>query len=804
MKKSILIIAAFVALAMLASCQKEQFKANVTPVAGVTEFTATIEQPTKTAIDAEGKVSWKAGDEITVTDAASNSAVYVAGADGASTTFTLKTGETAVGEGPYTATYGDIANQIYSAEGANYPLAAPATSTTAFKFSSSYAVVKITAKSEGDEVIESVDVNYGENVYALNCGDGVTLTSDGIDFFVAVETATEAAALSVTFHTADKTATKERTSAVTLAAKDLLPVTLTFAEGDWESPEADTPEPLKGVFTVSDSDTPDDPSDDVKVSFSQGNLRYVVKTKKWGFYEHQYDFCNTVTYTGHHSDTVSLFTWGYNAEQSILPDGAANNNVSRTSGDLEQTEDWGSQIGDGNTWRTLSAAEWMYLSSTRGASTVSGTSNARYATATVNGIAGIILLPDIYEHPSEVAALSKINTPSAAFTDNTYDLTAWKAMESAGAVFLPAAGLRGTKNIINDYGIWGFYWSSSAENGDNAYRGVNFGSNNYVYFGTASQYSTRGSGLSVRLVTVVSAPEPTEPEEPEEIEITRGKIGERAYIGIGKVKWATQNLAISESGNMKWKGARTGENPEAVKVPGTDEDVIVGDYFQWAAYAGYCGSEDGSDKGLLIYNSFTHDCCVGGDTKREFSFKAVNSNDWPPFYFFETKKEDSGGTHKGKSPYYIMGTGYQKYNNSPADSYADNKTVLDSDDDVANILWGNTWRMPTNEEFQSLYNATFWAWDATDMGYYVFLPADADQIKGGASGTIGSLDKSKALLFFPCSGSGSNTTLSDNGYYWHSTLHDTSNAKYMSLNSIRVEFSSLRRYCGCSVRPVSN
>ena len=797
MKKSIFINAAIIALAMLASCQKEQFTENVT--SGVTEFTATIEQPTKTAINAaDGKITWKAGDEITVTDDDSKSAVYVAGSDGASTTFTLKDGQTAVGTGPYIATYGDIANQVYDAAGANCPLTAAETSTTTFKFSSPYAVVKITAESDGKEVIKSVDVNYGENVYALNCGDGVTLTSDGIDFFVSVEPATEAAALSVTFHTTDdKTATKTRTEAVRLDAKDLLPVTLTFAQGDWESPEDDTPEPLKGVFTVSDSGTPDNPSDDVKVSFSQGNLRYVVKTKKWGFYEHQYDFCNTVTYTGHHSDTVSLFTWGYNAEQSILPDGAANNNVNRTSGDLEQTEDWGSQIGDGNTWRTLSAAEWMYLSSTRGASTVSGTSNARYATATVNGIAGIILLPDIYEHPSEVAALSKINTPSAAFTDNTYDLTAWKAMESAGAVFLPAAGLRGTESIINNYGTWGYYWSSSAEDGDFAYRGVNFGSNNYVYFGTASQHSTRGSGLSVRLVTVVSAPEPTEPEEPEKIEITKGTIGEHAYIGIGKVKWATQNLAISESGNMNWKGARTGENPEAVKVPGTDEDVvIVGDYFQWAAHAGYCGS----DKGLLIYNSFTHDCCVGGDTKREFSFKETT---WSHTYWFDSA-EDPNERCIAISPYYTKATGYKKYNNSPADSYADNKTVLDSDDDVANILWGNTWRMPKNEEFQSLYNVTYWAWDATDMGYYVFLPADADQSKGGASGEIGSLEKSKALLFFPCSGSGSRQTFTDNGYYWSRNLNGTLNADVMILSGASVQFSDIRRFYGCSVRPVSD
>ena len=252
---------------------------------------------------------------------------------------------------------------------------------------------------------------------------------------------------------------------------------------------------LKGMFSV---------SADRKVRFSQGNLRYVVKTNKWSFYEHQYDFCHTKTYTGHHSDTISLFTWGYNAEQSILPDGQKNDNVSRTSGDLEQTEDWGSRIGDGNTWRTLTAAEWMFLLSNRNnTSTIANTSNARYVTATVNGIAGMILFPDSYEHPSQVATPLKINQQSPlAFSDNIYDLTAWEAMESAGAVFLPAAGSRNASSITNSNDKDCFYWSSSAKDDSFAYRGMSFGINNYVYIGTEA-YTTRYAGYSVRLVTDV-------------------------------------------------------------------------------------------------------------------------------------------------------------------------------------------------------------------------------------------------------------------------------------------------------------
>ena len=250
---------------------------------------------------------------------------------------------------------------------------------------------------------------------------------------------------------------------------------------------------LKGVFSV---------SADKKVRFSQGNLRYVVGTQKWSFYDHQYDFCHTKTYTGHHSDTVSLFTWGYNAEKSIIPDGQAIDNVSRTSGNLDQTEDWGSQIGDGKTWRTLTLSEWEYMLSKRNAATVGSTSNARYVTATVNGIAGMILLPDDYEHPSGLTDLSSINSSTVTFAGNIYDLTAWKAMESAGAVFLPATGVRGNNTNIISPGTWAFYWSSSAKDDSYAYRGVDFGSTNSVQYGS-SYSSTRDSGLSVRLVTDV-------------------------------------------------------------------------------------------------------------------------------------------------------------------------------------------------------------------------------------------------------------------------------------------------------------
>lgn len=69
-------------------------------------------------------------------------------------------------------------------------------------------------------------------------------------------------------------------------------------------------------------------------------------------------------------------------------------------------------------------------------------------------------------------------------------------MESAGCVFLPAAGLRYGSSVLNK-GTGGLYWSASPNGTDNAYC-VNFSS---VSLSTA--YNSRGYRLSVRLVRQV-------------------------------------------------------------------------------------------------------------------------------------------------------------------------------------------------------------------------------------------------------------------------------------------------------------
>ena len=69
----------------------------------------------------DGNVAWEADDEITITDASSASALYEIESIDETTgkaTFVIKDGVTALGAGPYTATYGTepATAQTYSAQ----------------------------------------------------------------------------------------------------------------------------------------------------------------------------------------------------------------------------------------------------------------------------------------------------------------------------------------------------------------------------------------------------------------------------------------------------------------------------------------------------------------------------------------------------------------------------------------------------------------------------------------------------------------------------------------------------------------
>lgn len=240
---------------------------------------------------------------------------------------------------------------------------------------------------------------------------------------------------------------------------------------------------LPGLFSVSATK---------QVYFSQGNLQYQASTKTWRFAEHQYDYVGSDnrSISSTYSGWIDLFGWGTGSNPTLS---------STSFEDYGTFVDWGcNAISNGgntaNRWRTLTKSEWYYLFNKRtGALSKRGTGN-------INGVGGLIILPDSWTLPSECSFTSGFCSPSGDnypdWTHNSYTLAQWAQMEAAGAVFLPAAGNRFGTYVAN-VGNIGYYWSStSSMNFDGDAYGMNFDGDNL----DAMYYNLRDDGFSVRPV----------------------------------------------------------------------------------------------------------------------------------------------------------------------------------------------------------------------------------------------------------------------------------------------------------------
>ena len=278
------------------------------------------------------------------------------------------------------------------------------------------------------------------------------------------------------------------------------------------SDAAAKPDLLSGVFSVSASK---------KVNFSKGNLQatYDGSNWTWAFANNQWDYIGNSAGNTKVTDaspfisengTVDLFGWvgasstwdGVN-QYGITSSKARNvTNGYGNSATENLKKDWGAMMGTG--WFTLSKDEWTYLLNTRSASNVGGTDNGRYAKAKVNDVQGIILFPDTYTHPDGVTAPTGVNaTGNTGWNGNSYTVADWTKMETAGCVFLPAAGSR-DGNSVSYAGTTGTYWWSThyEGGGDAVDRAYNlYFTNNYL-LPTAGSY--RDMGCSVRLVQATS------------------------------------------------------------------------------------------------------------------------------------------------------------------------------------------------------------------------------------------------------------------------------------------------------------
>ena len=250
-----------------------------------------------------------------------------------------------------------------------------------------------------------------------------------------------------------------------------------------------------GVFSVSETK---------QVTFSPGNLQYTRSTNTWSFASTQWEVIGTDNVTG--GSVSSDPTFGDNKEGTALADkvdlfgwstSATNFGVS-TSMDWENDYlgsfvDWGTnKIGNDapNTWRTLNGIEWDYVVFNRpNASSLKGV-------AQVNGVNGLILLPDNWTCPAGVTFNSGFHSDfsvEAYGQYQTFSAEQWSKLESAGAVFLPASGIRYGSRVLSVQ-CGGYYWSVTGSDNYIAY---------YLYFysgGALMRGDGRDCGHSVRLV----------------------------------------------------------------------------------------------------------------------------------------------------------------------------------------------------------------------------------------------------------------------------------------------------------------
>lgn len=231
-----------------------------------------------------------------------------------------------------------------------------------------------------------------------------------------------------------------------------------------------------------------------QVLFAPGNLQYTQSTTTWSFAENQYDYIGEDNLSGSElADKIDLFGWSGSDYNNFGV--STSNTINDYFGSFV---DWGSkQIGSdaSNTWRTLTNDEWEYLLNTRpNASSLKGV-------AQVNGVNGLVFLPDNWRCPAGVTFKSGFHSSDGAeyyAAYQTFTADQWSKLENAGAVFLPAAGRRYSNWGVYDMQL-GKYWSATE------YVDPTWGNNSAYYLIFSSDEAKmdtngRASGFSVRLV----------------------------------------------------------------------------------------------------------------------------------------------------------------------------------------------------------------------------------------------------------------------------------------------------------------
>ena len=363
---------------------------------------------------------------------------------------------------------------------------------------------------------------------------------------------------------------------------------------------------------------------------------------------------------------------------------------------------------------------------------------------------------------------------------NGYKVTSRISGYEDNTIFLPATGYR-LDSDLDQVGFYGSYWSSSIIlGGTGSAWYLNFYSNYHSMSG-----SSRFGGRCIR---------PVCPSEKwmEGISLRLNKESDEILLGRS-VKLTVEIIKNDDINDYYSEIIWSSDNPTVASV---DINGLV------------VGVSKGEANITVTWRNLTTTCKITVIEESEVPHEYVDlglSVNWATFNVGATNSEEYGnyfawGETEPKSTYdwssykYCQGSSHSltKYNTNSNYGLVDGITTLDLEDDVAHIIWGGDWRMPTEAEFTELRNNCTWEWTIVN-GIYGY------KLKSRVSGFE---DNS---IFLPAAGA-LNTdpfNVGTSGYYWTCNLVTYSYlAGYLHFNSNFLYTRGIDRSIGQSVRPV--
>ena len=402
--------------------------------------------------------------------------------------------------------------------------------------------------------------------------------------------------------------------------------------------------------------------------------------------------------------------------------------------------DWGTLFPD--EWYTLSMNEWYYLLNTR-----TNAANLKQL-AKIGDVYGVLLFPDDWTMPYDVT------TPSQdEYNRYSYSLEDWQKLETAGAVFLPAAGRRSGADQVNT-NHYTYYWTSTKETPDKVYYLINchsLGNDQYKYALPELWHEKAFYGQSVRLVR-----ECIEPEKPQALPSTF------SVSATEKVQFSAGNLQY-HTGEQVWRFA-----PEQYDVVGQPNTNIGNPNFKdWVDMFGWSTNDPGNNFGVNPSND-------QNDYNGEFV-------DWGKV-FSDAKygiSADEWYTLSMNEWYYLL------YTRTNASSLKQVATVGDM---IGVLLFPDDWVMPkgfevseqTDADGVKYYPYTIDQWKQLEAAGAVFLPAAGRRTGGWGNRTVSPhIEDKENQDNFDSEGY---YRWQDNtnyyGYYWTSTKDDSDGRSY--------------------------